>query len=189
MSLNSTFLGLAVGWKLRPAHLPSACEQGSLTHCLIQVLDRAAFVQRFAELVRLQFYFSGSWNRCAGATVFIAFIYFFFLVHIPVHYFILWCSLFQVGNNLLALRTYWIVAECSQVDFSKLLGKKRFNSKAGGWFRNVSEQFELLIYDAYFLVSAMRLASLMIFFFLVFYPQLRAGNAQGTLSVKAIQQG
>lgn len=45
---------------------------------LIQVmeLDRAAFVQGFANLISLLFYSSGSWHRCAGATALIAFLSF-----------------------------------------------------------------------------------------------------------------
>lgn len=66
----------ALSWDL-PLRLVLASKAPSHA-VLIQVmeLDRAAFVQGFKKLISLLFYFSGSWNRCAKATVLIAFLSF-----------------------------------------------------------------------------------------------------------------
>lgn len=129
----------ALSWDL-PLRLALASKAPShVVFIQVTELDRAAFVQGFKKLISLLFYFSGSWNRCARATVLIAFLSFvcvcvwFMFACIILFYFILWHSLFQVGGNFLLLRTHKMVGERSPVVSSKWLGRDWFDSSAGSY--------------------------------------------------------
>lgn len=151
-------------------------------------LDRAAFVQGFAKLISVLFYSSGSWNRCAGATELIAG-FFFFLVHVPMHYFASWHSLFQVGVTFISSGH----AKCLVKDPRQLLPIKWGST---GLTAGLVQEVQECIWAVWsfnlgcILPSFSHETCLFHDIFGFFFPHLlRADDAQGTLNEKAKQQG